>query len=89
MSSWEGRAHVASLQNSARAHFEGSKTPQAQIEGYKTLQGNFAYSIYAPQNLGPLNVRQQSCGPLKVCPAEFWSNVMCALLSHGDIITGA
>ena len=72
-----------------RAHFEGTKTPQAQIEGYKTLQCKFAYSIYALKNLGPLNVPQQSFGPLKVCPAEFWSNVMCAPLSHGDIITGA
>ena len=39
--------------------------------------------------LEPLKCSPRNYGAFKVRPAEFWSNAMCALLSHGDIVTGA
>jgi hypothetical protein len=40
--------------------------------------------IMEPSKCAPRNY-----GALEVCPAEFWSNAMCAPLSHEDIVTGA
>ena len=36
----------------------------------------------------PSKCAPQNYGVFKVRPAEFWSNALCAPLSHGDIVTG-
>ena len=41
--------------------------------------------IFAPQNFGSLKVRPAELW----CLVEFWSNVTCAPLFHGDIVMGA
>ena len=70
-------------------HFEGSKTSQGEDLGVQKSAGQICLQSIPRRLLDPSICAPQSFGPLKVCPAEFWSNAMCAPLSHGDIVTGA
>ena len=48
------------------------------------LTANLPCGVLEPSKCAPRNY-----GAFEMCPAEFWSNATCALLSHGDIVTGA
>ena len=67
------------------AHFEGSKTPWSADWGVQNSAGQRLQANLPCRVLVPLVCTPLSFGPHKVCPAEFWSNATCALLSHGDI----
>ena len=81
------------------AHFKGSIIPRGALwrvhnSAGRTLKApNSAGQIYSQslphRILEPLKCALQNYGAFKVSPVEFWSNAMCAPLSHWDIVKGA
>ena len=71
------------------AHFEGSIIPRGALRRLQNSAGQRLTANLPRGVLEPLKCAPPNYGAFKVRPAEFWSNAMCAPLSHGDIVTGA
>ena len=71
------------------AHFEGSIIQRGALQRFPNSAGQRLTANLPRGVLDLSSCAPRSFGPLKVCPAEFWSNATCAPLSHGDIVMGA
>ena len=71
------------------AHFEGSLIPRIALWRLQNSTWQKCIVNLSHRVLKPSKCALRNYGVFKVRPAGFWSNATCALLSHGDIVTGA